>query len=864
MRKKEGFTLVELLAVIVILSLVSLITIPLILNVVENSRLSAAKISGFNYVKAVNDEIQLNDMEDKEDYTEFKDGSYLIDEKGNIENLKISMKGTMPTGEHLEIKNQEVIYAYIYINGYIYIYRQSEDGTISQEIYKRDDKNSRIILSLTATSNKINAYVSYENASSKIKECKYKLDEQEFKTGTDNYTFEGLKANKKYNVGVQCTNEKGLVSIAMKTIKTKDISTPEYSVTPSGFASKKTVTIKYDETEGLTNEYSLDGGETWKQVTGNSASIEFTKNGTIIARTTDGTNYKTASTLSIGGIDSTKPEAEIIITSKTTNSIGVKAICRDEESEITKYEFKIVTGEWKDNGTTNTYTYKGLKNNNEYVVYARCTNGVGLKTEVKKTVNTNDIATPTYEVINGEDPTKLKTVKITYPAGEEYKNTYSLDGGETWKEVTGSSVSIDFTKNGTVIARVYDGTNYKTASTFTLTLDEEYTGVENKEYVAGETVEYGGLNWLVISDNGLTTTMILAKNYKTGKYGTSTTFESGNNAYDVVNKDFVDNNETIASDIKKKGIILDAISNSYVRLPQKEELTKKIPNSSGTNFWTLSANGSSEIYYGLPNGDVKYSKYSYTNRTGPYYMGYGASEGSVVSRYIDNNVEATTASYPSTSYSSTLAATDNTASQSGIGYYSDSKSSFLPTQSHTLATGVIASNAKVNDASCRSVAFNSSNAMCEYDCYKRESTLDLPVSSASGTASASYCSNIGEGSFTYTYPSVSYTATVYQSVSFSKEIDNATKTCVDWKTGPYGNSSCSGYNYSCPSTVSASSNNATLSLHCTSGCTGTAQGDTRYYFASTNNCSYRYDYFIDTNGKDMGIRPVITVKKTRK
>ena len=72
MGRKKGFTLVELLAVIVILSLISLITIPVVLNVVENSRLSAAKISGFNYVKAVNDEIQTNDMED--DSKEFEDG----------------------------------------------------------------------------------------------------------------------------------------------------------------------------------------------------------------------------------------------------------------------------------------------------------------------------------------------------------------------------------------------------------------------------------------------------------------------------------------------------------------------------------------------------------------------------------------------------------------------------------------------------------------------------------------------------------------------------------------------------------------------------------------------------------------------
>lgn len=861
MGRKKGFTLVELLAVIVILSLISLITIPVVLNVVENSRLSAAKISGFNYVKAVNDEIQTNDVED--DSKEFEDGNYSIDEKGNIKELKINMKGTMPTGDYLETKNQEVIYAKLYINDYIYIYRLLEDGTISQEIYKKNEEGSKIILSLTSTSNKINAYVSYEDPTAKIKSCEYKLDDQKTKTGTNSYTFEGLKTDKKYTVSAECVSDSGLVSTAIKTIKTKDISTPEYSVSPSGYAAKKTVTIKYDENEGLTNEYSLDGGETWETVNGSSVSIEFTKNGTVIARTTDGTNYKTASTLSIGGIDATKPEAEIVVTSKTTNSINAKAICTDEESGITKYEFKIGTEEWIDNGTTNTYSYKELENNKEYTIYARCTNGVEISTEVNKKVSTLDIATPTYEVINGEDPTKLKTVKITYPAGEEYTNSYSLDGGETWKTVNGSTVSIDFTQNGTVIARVYDGKNYKVASTFTLTLDEKNTGVENKEYVVGEKVKYGGLEWLVISDNGLTTTLILAGNYKTSEYGTSTSFASGNTAYDLVNKTFVTNNDEIASEIKKGAIILDSISNSYVRLPQKDELTKKIPNSSGTNFWTLTANGDSQVYYGLPDGGKEYSSFDYdlSKRTGPVYRGYGGPLA-VLERSIDNNVISTTISNPSTSYSSTSATARGTADYVSIGFYSDSKSSFTATNSYTLQGGVFATNERV-EGSCNQGIFDSGNQTCYYSCGDKGSSFEQPVSIASGKASASYCESTGTESFSYTYPEVSFTATVYQSWDFSKTVA-ADKTCDDWVSDAYGSgSSCSSYGYTCPSLSGTQSGTGSVRLNCKSNCTGTATGDT-YYYATQQQCINRYDYEIGIEEEKMGIRPVITVKKARK
>lgn len=54
MRKNsKGFTLVELLAIIVILAIIALITTPVILNVIENSRLNAAKDKAWGTIDAV-------------------------------------------------------------------------------------------------------------------------------------------------------------------------------------------------------------------------------------------------------------------------------------------------------------------------------------------------------------------------------------------------------------------------------------------------------------------------------------------------------------------------------------------------------------------------------------------------------------------------------------------------------------------------------------------------------------------------------------------------------------------------------------------------------------------------------------------
>ena len=52
--KKRGFTLIELLAVIVILAIIALIATPAVLNIIEDSRKSAAEASARNIVSAAN------------------------------------------------------------------------------------------------------------------------------------------------------------------------------------------------------------------------------------------------------------------------------------------------------------------------------------------------------------------------------------------------------------------------------------------------------------------------------------------------------------------------------------------------------------------------------------------------------------------------------------------------------------------------------------------------------------------------------------------------------------------------------------------------------------------------------------------
>lgn len=53
-KRKKAFTLIELLAIIVILAIIAVITVPIILNIIENSRKGAATDSAYGYKDAVN------------------------------------------------------------------------------------------------------------------------------------------------------------------------------------------------------------------------------------------------------------------------------------------------------------------------------------------------------------------------------------------------------------------------------------------------------------------------------------------------------------------------------------------------------------------------------------------------------------------------------------------------------------------------------------------------------------------------------------------------------------------------------------------------------------------------------------------
>lgn len=138
MKKRNGFTLVELLAVIVILALIALIATPIILNIINDAKKSSIKQSAIGYVDAVEKTILEKKTNTDVDY----DGKYTIKKDQitkesetasllpilDLIQLNVNVKGELPTKGNLEIEKSNVISGEFYYNNYLV--------TLSNDKYK--------------------------------------------------------------------------------------------------------------------------------------------------------------------------------------------------------------------------------------------------------------------------------------------------------------------------------------------------------------------------------------------------------------------------------------------------------------------------------------------------------------------------------------------------------------------------------------------------------------------------------------------------------------------------------------------------------------------------------------------------------
>ena len=114
MKRRNAFTLIELLAVIVVLAIIALIATPIVMNTIKKSQKGAAERSADNYIDAVETTVATKRLDNV-----ILEGEYQITSDGNLcrdksascsddKKIKIEMSGTKPTSGKIKITNGSV------------------------------------------------------------------------------------------------------------------------------------------------------------------------------------------------------------------------------------------------------------------------------------------------------------------------------------------------------------------------------------------------------------------------------------------------------------------------------------------------------------------------------------------------------------------------------------------------------------------------------------------------------------------------------------------------------------------------------------------------------------------------------------
>ena len=109
MKSKNAFTLIELLAIIVILAIIAVITVPIILNIIDNSKKGAATDSAYGFKDAVNkwyvEKLAADhDFMLKSTYT-VQDGKIKDASNSNDQGVLIPVSGEKPSSGELHYSN---------------------------------------------------------------------------------------------------------------------------------------------------------------------------------------------------------------------------------------------------------------------------------------------------------------------------------------------------------------------------------------------------------------------------------------------------------------------------------------------------------------------------------------------------------------------------------------------------------------------------------------------------------------------------------------------------------------------------------------------------------------------------------------
>ena len=240
--KKRGFTLVEVLAIILILAIIASITVPMIITLIRNARKSVFKsnaeqvlsASKMYYSKNITDDGVIIEIRENQ----VNKLQYMNDTTNSEALPGFHMKGKLPQKGKITITDDGKI-AFDLYNGDFCAYKTEEANTIYILEGDNCDKNVKIpkIEGTVATKDKdklvvvASGFYEEDNVRTPAKIVRYgfKIDNGDWKyTTNDYYMFSGLKSGSTHNIKISCTNEVGITvekDLGSKTVGNLDSTT---------------------------------------------------------------------------------------------------------------------------------------------------------------------------------------------------------------------------------------------------------------------------------------------------------------------------------------------------------------------------------------------------------------------------------------------------------------------------------------------------------------------------------------------------------------------------------------------------------------------------------------------------------------
>ena len=404
------------------------------------------------------------------------------------------------TGDPVPVKNGETIYARYedssdednikHSGNSSLIVRDTEPPVVVAEI--TETKRDSITVHATATDEEMGmpSPVVYNFYIKKSTDNFYEYIGQ----STDgNFKYEDLEPLTDYDIRVTAKDLAGNEGQTTETQKTEPPVPPVeigknifFELDPDYLTNTNVnVTITTNAEDIYWLEFSVNGEDDYKTYID---PVVMEQNGRVYARLTDGTSYSANSVyIDVTNIDKRKPIVDMEVTDVQSDRITVE-VTADEEDVTYDYYIK-KKGEddsqykHEEGGTSNTHTFEGLEDGEEYEIYVVVTDKAGNQTEehLTEAVRTDEIPAGNEDgniVISGEPvrPTNGNvTVSIVDNTNLGYTLQYSVDDGE-YKDYTGE---FEVDHNCTVQARLTDGTNYGAAASLAITnIDKEKPTIE--------------------------------------------------------------------------------------------------------------------------------------------------------------------------------------------------------------------------------------------------------------------------------------------------------------------------------------------------------------------------------------------------